>query len=129
VWWSPSGAATRGSPTPRARRTCASFGVYLCEERAAWQSLMDPALEMGALLRGCFQTVQQTFLPGPGGPPAVATDEWISRREPHTAVGFWLIDPEVLEAAEATGYAGKKIVNLSERRAEDIELWVFGGHS
>ncbi|KAJ0123909.1 hypothetical protein J7T55_012381 [Diaporthe amygdali] len=107
-----------------------SLGAYLREERAAWQSLMDPALEMGAVLRECFQTAQQTFLPGPGGgrPPAVAPEEWISRREPYTVVGFWLINPEVLEAAETTGYVGKKIVNLSEREVEDIELWVFGGH-
>ncbi|KAK2601382.1 hypothetical protein N8I77_010837 [Diaporthe amygdali] len=112
-----------------------SLGAYLREERAAWQSLMDPALEMGVVLRGCFQTAQQTFLPGPGGggggggrPPAVAPEEWIARREPYTAVGFWLIDPEVLEAAETTGYVGKKIVNLSESGPEDIELWVFEGH-
>lgn len=115
----------------------ASLGTYLREERAAWQCLMDPALDMGAVMRPCFQSAQQTFLPGPGGgeggggggAQAVAPEEWISRREPQTAVGFWLIDPEVLEAAETFGYVGKKIANLSERRPEDIELWIFGGHS
>lgn len=112
-----------------------TLGAYLREERAAWQSLMDPALEMGELMRGLFQTAQERFLPGPGGgggggdATAVAPEEWISRREPHTAVGFWLIGPEVLEAAETTGHVGKKIANLSQRRAEDIELWVFRGHS
>lgn len=99
-----------------------SLGAYLREERAAWRSLMDPSSELGVLPRACFVTGQRTFLPGS---PGVAPDEWISRREPHTAVGFWLIDPEVLEAAETTGYVGKTIVNLSERGPEDIELWVF----
>lgn len=103
-----------------------SLRAYLREERAAWRSLTDPATEMGALMRECFQNAQRTFIPGH---LVVAPEEWISRREPHTAVGFWLIDPEVLEAAETTGYAGKKIANLSERGREDIELWVFRGHS
>lgn len=108
-----------------------SLEAYLRSERAAWQSLMEPALDMGKLLRGCFQTAQQNLLPGSGsgGPPAMAPEEWISRRQPHTAVGFWLIDPDMLEAAETTGYVGKKIANLSERGPKDIELWVFGGHS
>lgn len=103
-----------------------SLGAYLREERAAWESLMDPALEMGEMLRRCFQAAQQAFLPGL---PAVTPEEWISRRQPHTAVGFWLVDPDALEAAETTGHTGKKIVNLSERGAEDIELWMFSGHS
>lgn len=102
------------------------LGAYLREERAAWESLTDPALEMGGMLRRCFQAAQQAFLPGL---PAVTPEEWICRRQPHTAVGFWLIDPDALEAAETTGHTGKKIVNLSERGAENIELWVFRGHS
>lgn len=107
-----------------------SLGAYLREERTAWQSLMDPALETGELLRPCFQAAQQAFLPGDDGTPAVvAPEEWISRRQPHTAVGFWLVDPEVLEGAETSGHAGKKIADLSGRGAQDIELWVFGGYS
>lgn len=108
-----------------------SLGAYLREERATWRSLMDPGSEMGAILRECFLNVQRTFLPGHDGgdgPPAVAPEEWISRRQPHTAVGFWLIDPEVLEGAEITGYVGGKIVDLSKRGAEGIELWLFRGH-
>lgn len=103
-----------------------SLRAYLRDERATWKSLMDPGQNMGALSRGFFETAQQRFLPGS---PAVTPEEWISRREPQTAVGFWLVDPEVLEAAETTGYAGRKIVNLSESGAEYIELWVFRGHS
>ncbi|KAK7703361.1 hypothetical protein SLS64_009028 [Diaporthe eres] len=102
-----------------------SLRAYLREERAAWRSLTDPATEMGAPMRECFQNAQRTFLPGH---LVVAPEEWISRREPHTAVGFWLIDPEVLEAAQTTGHVGKKIVNLSGA-AEDIELRVLRGHS
>lgn len=104
-----------------------SLAAYLREERAAWQSMTDPKTEMGALQRECFQTAQRNFLPV--GPPVVAPEEWITRRQPRTAVGFWLIDPEVLEAAETTGHVGKNIVNLSEREPEDIELWIFRRHS
>lgn len=112
-----------------------SLGAYLREERADWKFLMDPALEMGAFLRPLFQAAQQNILSSPGGeagggdPLAVDPQEWILRRQPHTAVGFWLIDSEVLEAAKCTGPVGKRIVNLSERGPEDIELWVFGGES
>lgn len=112
-----------------------SLEAYLRDERAAWKSLMDPAQDMGAFLGEIFQAAQKTFLSGPGGEAgggdalAVDPEEWMSRRQPHTAVGFWLIDSEVLEAAKSTGHVGKQIVNLSAGGADDIELWVFGGHS
>jgi hypothetical protein len=111
-------------------RDIRSPGAYLCKERAAWQKLMDPASDLGILLRPLFQGAQKNFVQSSPNPPAVlAPEEWISQRQPHTAVGFWLIDPEVLEAAVTTGAFGKKIVNLSARvRPEDIELWVFRGH-
>lgn len=104
-----------------------SLGAYLREERAEWERLMTPERDICELLRQGFRFAQEElFLPGL---PAVTPMEWISRRQPHTAVGFWLVDPDALEASETTGHTGKKVVNLSERGEEDIELWVFRGHS
>ncbi|KAG8158178.1 hypothetical protein KVR01_011939 [Diaporthe batatas] len=135
AWGVPAAAATRVRAlvgldaegwAGRTLGGSSSLRAYLRDERATWQTLMDPALDMGELSHGFFRTALQRFLPGP---PAVTPEEWISRREPHTAVGFWLVDPGVLEAAETTGNEGKRMVNLSGSGAEDIELWVFEGHS
>lgn len=107
------------------------------EERAAWLALMDPTTDIGQFRRDLFQTAQQRFLlpdannvdTDDGLAGIVAPEEWILRRQPHTAVGFWLVDPEALEIANTKGYVGKRVVDLSEMGREAIQLWAFGGHS
>lgn len=111
-----------------------SLGAFLREERASWESLVDPASEMGGVLREIFERAQEALIPhrgGGGGSPDEAPEEWIARRQPQTAVGFWLVDPEVLGSAagETTGPVGGQRVPLSQRvRPEDIDLWMFRGH-
>lgn len=97
------------------------------EESTHWLSCLDPDTDNGMLHREMFERAQQNFLPGSADEPPVALtpEEWIIRRRPHTAVGFWLVEPEALEAAKTTERIGKGVADLSETGKDAIELWVM----
>lgn len=127
------------SPHDRGVRSCASLMDHLREEHADWLWKVDPAHNIGNIYRKMFQTSQRRFLHNPqcsaldgdewddDGPAGMSPEEWLLKRQPHTAVGFWLVDPKALEAAPTVGYVTKKIVDLSGTRREAIQLWVFDG--
>jgi hypothetical protein len=106
-----------------------NFREDMRREQAAWLSLMSPTTGTGSLMRGFFERAQQQYLPDSKGNAVVSPEDWILQRQPQTAIGFWLIDPEPLEAAKTIGYVGTRIVDLSSKGKEAIELWAFEGPS
>lgn len=104
-----------------------SIQTALQVERTTWLSWLAPITDYGTLQRQLFETAQQRFLAGPSDELAstLTPEEWIYRRRSHTAVGFWLVDPRMLEAAKTTTCVGKKVADLSETGKKAIELWAL----
>ncbi|KAJ4388906.1 hypothetical protein N0V93_006367 [Gnomoniopsis smithogilvyi] len=99
----------------------------LREEHDTWASWLDPTTDAGVLHRELFETTQQRFVARHAGDSTgiLTPEDWFLIRRSQTAVGFWLVEPEALEAASTTRRARKQVVDLSEAGKDAIELWVF----
>lgn len=100
----------------------------LIVERCKWLRSIVPGDEgISTVERELLYSAEALFLPGyRGGGPATTPEEWILKRQPQSAMGFWLIDTERLEAAPTVGLVGKRVADLSAI-PEALKLWAFEG--
>lgn len=106
-----------------------SVQAALRTEFKTWLRAFLPKLPHCAIQRELFASYQAEFL-GSGDESTAAPyspEDWIRRRIPETAVGFWLIEPEALQAAknEVQAWDDYTEYDLSHARKEAIELWVM----
>ncbi|PSR83395.1 hypothetical protein BD289DRAFT_435872 [Coniella lustricola] len=94
----------------------ATLEAALQNERKLWLDMID--LSRGRIRAATYRTLlrleEERRLEGYQGSGPVSTPEtWVLKRQASTAVGFWLIQPEVLAIAETFGRPGKQIADLS----------------